>query len=69
MEFVKITSKCGLELNAEVRCEHCGKSEVVYGRDTAEWFQSVSDIKCQECGKGGRSNESLHKKSVKAQKD
>lgn len=63
MEFVKITSRCNTDINAEIRCEHCGATEIVYGTAHDVWYQSVKEFKCLKCGKGGVSGKGQEKNS------
>ena len=49
MEFIKITSKCKDDTNVELRCEFCGNTEMVYGKDTDAWYASIPRIHCIKC--------------------
>jgi len=51
MKFVRIQSRSGIHMNAEVRCEHCKAARIVYGYNTEAWYSNVKYLKCQECGK------------------
>lgn len=51
MELIKIESRCKQDINAILRCEFCGKQEMVYGYDNDEWYNGIKDIKCSSCYK------------------
>ena len=55
MEFIAIISKCGEDINADIKCEFCSKKEMVYGHDTDEWHAAVGNIRCASCKKSTES--------------
>ena len=65
MEFIKIESKSGVDINAILRCEYCGAKEMVYGKDTDEWYWTVNRLHCIKCGKSTEQRDNYEKRGSK----
>ena len=60
MEFIKIESKCKEDINATIRCEFCGNTEMVYGKDTDNWYRGIVFIHCIKCRKSTEDEKSTN---------